>query len=73
MKLVNLISKIISEVWVSQVALMGKNQTANVADIRNVGSIPGPGKFPQRRSWQRTPVFLPGELPWTEEPGWLSP
>ena len=52
---------------------MGKNQTANVADIRNEGSIPGPGKFPQRRSWQLTPVFLPGESPWTEEPGWLSP
>ena len=24
------------------------------------------------RSWQLTPVFLPGELPWTEEPGRLQ-
>ena len=22
--------------------------------------------------WQPTPVFLPGESPWTEEPGWLQ-
>jgi len=24
-----------------------------------------------RRAWQSTPVFLPGECPWTEEPGGL--
>ena len=24
-----------------------------------------------RRAWQPTPVFLPGESPWTEEPGKL--
>ena len=27
---------------------------------------------PQRRAWQPTPVFLPGESPWTEEPGELQ-
>ena len=26
-------------------------------------------KIPWRRAWQPTPVFLPGESPWTEEPG----
>ena len=26
------------------------------------------GKSPWRRAWQLTPVFLPGESPWTEEP-----
>ena len=26
-------------------------------------------KIPWRRTWQPTPVFLPGESPWTEEPG----
>ena len=26
-----------------------------------------------RRAWQPTPVFLPGESPWTEEPGGYSP
>ena len=30
------------------------------------------GKIPWRRAWQPTPVFLPGELPWTEDPGGLQ-
>ena len=42
----------------------------------HLGSIPGfdpwVGKVPWRRAWQRTPVFLPGESPWTEEPGRLQ-
>ena len=25
-----------------------------------------------RRAWQPTPVFLPGESPWTEEPGGIQ-
>ena len=29
------------------------------------------GKIPWRRAWQPTPGFLPGESPWTEEPGGL--
>ena len=28
-------------------------------------------KIPWRRAWQPTPVFLPGESPWTEKPGEL--
>ena len=27
---------------------------------------------PLEREWQLTPVFLPGESPWTEEPGGLQ-
>ena len=38
----------------------------------NPGSIPGSGRFPWRRKWQLTPVFLPGESLWTEEPGGLQ-
>ena len=34
---------------------------------------PWVGKIPWRRKWQSTPVFLPGESPWTEEPGGLQP
>ena len=30
------------------------------------------GKILWRRAWQPTPVFLPGESPWTEEPGGLQ-
>ena len=29
------------------------------------------GKIPWRRKWQPALVFLPGESPWTEEPGGL--
>ena len=28
-------------------------------------------QIPWRRAWQPTPVFVPGESPWTEEPGGL--
>ena len=34
-----------------------------------LGSIPRSGRFSQRRQWQPTPVFLPGRIPRTEEPG----
>ena len=30
-------------------------------------------KIPWRKEWLPTPVFLPGESPWTEEPGSYSP
>ena len=30
------------------------------------------GKIPWKRAWQSTPIFLPGESPWTEEPGGLQ-
>ena len=35
------------------------------------GFVPWVGKIPWRRAWHPTPVFLPGESPWTEEPGRL--
>ena len=31
------------------------------------------GKIPWRRAWQPTALFLPGESPWSEEPGGLQP
>ena len=37
------------------------------------GLDPWIGKLPWRRAWQSTPVLLPGESPWTEEPGGYSP
>ena len=39
-------------------ALVVKNVSA---DVRDVGPIPGSGRSPGGRGWQRTPVFLPGE------------
>ena len=36
------------------------------------GFDPWVGKIPWRSAWQPTPVCLPGESPWTEEPGRLQ-
>ena len=34
---------------------------ASACNVGDLGSIPGLGRFPWRRKWQPTPVFLPGE------------
>ena len=47
----------------------GKESAWNLGDFR---SIPGLGSIPWRKACQSTPVFLPGESPWTEEPGGLQ-
>ena len=51
----------------SQEAVVVKNSPANAGDIRDMGWFPG-GKIPWRRAWQPTPVFLPGESQWADEP-----
>ena len=45
----------------SQVALVVKNLPAYAGDIRDADSIPGLGRSLGGRTWQPTPVFLPGE------------
>ena len=42
--------------------------------VKNLPAMPETwvGKIPWRRAWQSTPVFLPGESPWTKEPGGYS-
>ena len=42
-------------------ALVVKKLSVNAGDIREAGSIPESGRFPWRRAWQPTPVFLLGE------------
>ena len=39
---------------------VGKESACRAGDP---GSIPGLGRFPWRREWLPTPVFLPGEFP----------
>ena len=46
--------------WASQVTLGVENPPANVGDMRP-GFDLWVGKIPWRRTWQPTPVFLPGE------------
>ena len=48
----------------------GKESICNVEDLP--GFDPWVRKFPWRRAWQSTLVFLPGESQWTEEPGGLQ-
>ena len=53
--------------WASLAAQSAKNLPA----VGRPGFDPCIGKIPWRRAWQPTPVFLPGESPWTEGPGGL--
>ena len=38
-----------------------KNLPVYAGDSTDVNSIPGSGRFPWRKKWQSTPVFLPGK------------
>ena len=49
--------------WASLVS-----QTVICLQCGRSGFSPWIGKIPWRKAWQPTPVFLPGEFPWTEEP-----
>ena len=45
----------------------------DVLQCRTPGFNPWVGKIPWRRAWQLTPVFLPGESPWTRSLVGYSP
>ena len=48
----------------------GPDSNESACNVGYLSSIPGLcWEDPWRRAWQPTPVFLPGESPWTEEPG----
>ena len=48
---------------------MVKNPPASARDTRDVGSIPGSGRFPGVATHS---IFFPGILSWSEEPGRLQ-
>ena len=50
----------------------GKKICFPMQDTQEMRFYPWVGKIPWRRAWQPTPVFLPGEFSWTEEPGGLK-
>ena len=56
---------------VSQVVLVVKNPPANAGDIRDVGLIPGWGRFPGGGMAIHS-SFLAWRIPWAEKPGWLQ-
>ena len=50
----------------------GSSSKEPTCQCRRLRFHPWVGKISWRRAWQPTPVFLPGEPPWTEEPGGLQ-
>ena len=50
----------------------GSDNKESVCDVGDLGSIPELGSSPGGGHGHPTPVFLPGESPWTEEPGGLQ-
>ena len=54
--------------WASQVVLAVKKLPANAGDVGDTSSIPGLGRSP---GGGHGDPLLPGESPWTEEPGRL--
>ena len=65
------LSLLLSKKRASPVAQQVKNppamQVTQEIQVRSLG-----GEDPLEEAWQPTSVFLPGELPWTEEPGGLQ-
>ena len=55
----------------SQVVLEVKNPPANTGDIRDMGSIPGLGRFPREDVATHSSI-LTWKIPWIEEPGRLQ-
>ena len=55
----------------TQVALVVKNLPANAGEVKRREFDPWVGNISWRKAGQPTPVFLPGEVSWTEEPGGL--
>ena len=53
------------------VSTVGKNPPASAGDARDAGSIPGPGRSPEKEMATRSSI-LAWRIPWTEEPGGLQ-
>ena len=56
---------------VSQVARLVKNSCASTEDIRDVGLIPGLGRYLEKGMATHSSI-LAWRIPWTEEPGGLQ-
>ena len=49
----------------------GSDDKESACNAGDLGFYAWVGKMLWRRAQQSTPIFLPGESPWTEEPGGL--
>ena len=50
----------------------GSDSKKSASKVGNLGSIPGLGRSSGEGHGKPTPVFWPGEFPWTEEHGSLQ-
>ena len=50
----------------------GKEPACQCRRLKRQGFDPWIRKIPWRSKWQPTPLLLPGESPWTKEPGRLQ-
>jgi len=55
-----------SLIWAS----LETQRAESACNVGDLGSIPGSGRSPEEGN--SNPVLLPGESPWTEEPGGLQ-
>ena len=53
--------KMINRSWIWKHFPGGSEVKASACNVGDLGLVPGSGRFPWRRKWQPTPVFLPGE------------
>ena len=58
--------------WSFSFNVSPSKEQPGLISFRIYGFDPRVRKIPWRRAWQPTPVFLPGESLWTEEPGGLQ-
>ena len=49
-----------------------ENPSANVGDIRNMGSVPGSARFSLEEAMATHSSVLAWRIPWTAEPGRLQ-
>ena len=63
--------QVLSLSWAFQMAPVVKNSPANTEDIKDGGSIPGLGRFPEKGKATHSSI-LAWKIPWTEEPGRLE-
>ena len=59
-------------IWPSRGGTSGKESACQCMRCKRDGFHPWVERMPWRRAWQLTPIFLPGESLWTEEPGRLQ-
>ena len=61
----------VTNTWGFPGGSVGKKSACNAGNAGRCKFGPQVRKIPWRRKWEPTPIFLPGRILWTEEPGGL--